>query len=109
MTAALGSSRPAPVADADSADFWEGLAAGEIRLQRCRACGAVRFPPLPGCPACGGDATETVVSSGRGRVYAWITVRRPVGTITADELPCTIATVELPEGPRLVGRLTGTD
>jgi uncharacterized OB-fold protein len=38
-------------------------------------------------------------------VYAWITVRRPIGTITAEEVPVNIATVELEEGPRLVGRL----
>jgi hypothetical protein len=38
-------------------------------------------------------------------VYAWITVRRPLGTITAGEIPCTIATVQLDDGPRMVGRL----
>jgi hypothetical protein len=98
-------SRPGPVPDEDSAAYWEGLAVGQIRLQKCGECGTVRFPPLPCCPACRSDAVETVLGSGTGTVYSWITVRRPLGTITAEEIPCTIATVELTEGPRTVGRL----
>jgi uncharacterized OB-fold protein len=101
--------RPGPQADPDSADFWDGLAGRQIRLQRCDTCGAVRCPPLPCCPLCRARTFTTLVASGRGRVYAWITVRRPIGTVVAEELPVTIATVELDEGPRLVGRLEGTD
>jgi uncharacterized OB-fold protein len=85
------------------------LAEGEVRLQRCGSCGVVRFPPLPYCPECRTEQFASVVASGRGRVYASITVRRPIGTITADEVPVTIATVELDEGPRLVGRLIDID
>jgi uncharacterized OB-fold protein len=103
------SGRSAPTPDPDSADFWAGLTEGEIRLQRCGSCGVVRFPPLPYCPECGTEEFTSVVASGRGRVYAWITVRRPIGTITADEVPLHIATVELEEGPRLVGRLVDND
>jgi uncharacterized OB-fold protein len=40
-------------------------------------------------------------------VYSWIVVRVPVGTLTAADLPCTLATVELDEGARVVGRILG--
>jgi uncharacterized OB-fold protein len=101
--------RLAPTPDPDSADFWAGLAEGQIRLQHCGSCGKVRFPPLPCCPECGAKTFTSVAASGRGRVYAWIGVRRPIGTINGDEVPVTIATVELEEGPRVVGRLVDID
>lgn len=99
--------RIGPERDPDSSDFWIGVDGLEIRLQRCLSCRAVRFPPLPSCPTCQSDRSETVVSVGRGVLYAWIVVRKPMGTISSDEVPCTIATVELEEGPRVLGRLSG--
>jgi len=97
------------VSDPDSAAFWDGLSVGEVRLQRCRSCGRVQFPPLPGCPLCGSEDAERLIASGRGQVYACITVRQPIGSLTAADVPCTFATVELAEGPTMVGRLVGTE
>jgi len=48
---------------------------------------------------------DTSYSTGQGTVYSWIEVHRPIGTIRPDEVPCTIATIELDEGFRLLGRL----
>lgn len=105
----IESGRPGPERDPDSETFWAGVDEREVRLQRCLSCKEVRFPPLPSCPTCQADGSETVVASGHGIVYSWIVVRRPLGTISAEEVPYTIATVELEEGPRMVGRLTGTE
>jgi len=44
-----------PVVTADTAFFWDGTARGELRIQRCGGCGALRYPPGPMCPACGAD------------------------------------------------------
>jgi hypothetical protein len=60
---------------------------------------------MPACPECGSCEYKEVAASGRGDVYSWIVVHYPVGTITKQELPCTIATVELEEGCRVVGTL----
>ena len=90
-----------------SAPFWDGIRAHRIVLQKCRDCGEIRFPPMPGCPRCASAEAEQVTSTGRGRIYSWIVVQRPLGTITEAELPCTIATVELDEGCRVLGRFSG--
>jgi uncharacterized OB-fold protein len=45
-----------PQVTPDTAFFWDGTAAGELRIQRCAQCGAVRHPPGPMCPACGEPA-----------------------------------------------------
>ena len=100
-------SRPGPAIDPDSAPYWRGLRSGQILLQKCANCDEVRFPPMPGCPRCGWAASSQVVASGTGRVYSWIVVHRPIGTFSEEELPAVIATVELDEGCRVLGRLEG--
>jgi uncharacterized OB-fold protein len=97
----------APHTDEDSAPYWEALSEHRILTQTCLGCGEVRCPPLPGCMNCGRTEADIGFASGEGHIYSWIVVRRPLGSITADEVPCTIATVELDEGFRLVGRLAG--
>jgi uncharacterized OB-fold protein len=97
--------RPGPEIDEDSAPFWEGLRAHQVLLQKCANCDVVRFPPMPGCLSCGYPTAKSLRVSGAGRIYSWIVAHRPVGTLTADELPCTIVTVELDEGCRMLGRL----
>lgn len=94
-----------PTADEDSAPFWAALRGHRLLLQKCGNCGEVRFPRMPGCPQCGSSASEDVSASGHGRIYSWIVVHRPLGSIPEDALPCTIATVELDEGCRVLGRL----
>ena len=42
-----------PVVSPDTEFFWAGTAAGELRIQRCDGCGALRHPPGPRCPSCG--------------------------------------------------------
>jgi len=34
-----------PLGDEESDGFWEGTAAGELGVQACGACGALRFQP----------------------------------------------------------------
>ncbi|MGE0305401.1 MAG: Zn-ribbon domain-containing OB-fold protein, partial [Acidimicrobiia bacterium] len=42
--------RPTPKPSPETAHFWQGAAEGVLRLQRCRACDHVYFPPQPFCP-----------------------------------------------------------
>src|SRR3712207_8077886 len=32
--------------------FWEGTAAGELRMQACSRCGHIRYPISDTCPRC---------------------------------------------------------
>ena len=103
------SAAPAPVADLESARWWEALREHRVVLQRCDAGGHLRFPPMPSCPYCGTRGFSEVEVSGRGRIYAMVRVHRALTPAMADEVPYAVATVELDEGPRVVARLEEGD
>ena len=94
-----------PAVNRDNAFFFEGTAAGELRIQRCGACGVLRHPPGPVCPECHAMAREWVVASGRGAVYSFVEHHAP--QIPGKKLPLLIAVVELEEGMRMIGELRG--
>jgi uncharacterized OB-fold protein len=96
-----------PLVDSDSEPWWAGLRRSVIVLQRCTACARHRCPPLPSCPYCGNPDSIVEESSGRGRIYSWVVVRRALAPEFVGEEPYTIVTVQLDEGPRLFGRLLG--
>jgi hypothetical protein len=88
-------------------EFYAFCAAGELRLQRCAACGAWRHPPRYRCAQCGSDASSWERVSGRGRVFSWTVTHRAVDP--AFTPPNAIVVVELDEGPRLVGNPRGIE
>ncbi len=94
-----------PVVSRDTAFFWDGTAAGELRIQRCGGCGALRHPPGPMCPACGAARPEYVVAAGTGEVYSYVVQHHP--PVPGKELPIVVALVQLTEGVRMVGELLG--
>src|ERR1700755_223760 len=94
--------RPQPTPETQH--FWDGTKAGELRLQRCNACGKVYFPPRPFCPACAARDVSVFAASGKGRLYSYVIHHRPVPGFTP---PYAIAVVELDEGPRLMTNITG--
>jgi len=87
----------------DSQFFWDGTATGELRLQSCNACAALRFPPGPTCPDCGAFDRGHVVASGRGTVFSYVVHRHP--PVPGKELPIVLVLVELEEGLRMLGEL----
>ena len=88
-----------------NAEFYAWLGRGELRLQRCRACGEWRHPPRHRCAACGSTESTWEPASGRGRVFSWTVTHRAVDP--AFTPPYAIVVAELDEGPRLVGNLRG--
>ena len=97
--------KPLPEPSPVSARFWEGLKAGELRLQRCTACFRYIFYPRSVCPHCLSDRLEWTMASGRGRVYSYTIVRRAMNPAFAADLPYIFAIVELEEGPRVTTNL----
>ena len=92
-----------PVVSRDTAFFWEGTALGELRIQRCGTCGALRHPPGPGCPRCGADRPDHTVGAGTGRVYSYVVHHHP--PVPGRRAPFVVALVELTEGVRMVGEM----
>jgi hypothetical protein len=96
-----------PVISHDTAFFWEGTAAGELRVQHCPQCGTLRHPPGPMCMACGHDKSDYVLASGRGTVFSYVVHRHP--PVPGKTLPFAVALVELEEGVRMLGELIDVD
>lgn len=105
MTAAPVS-RPAPQPTPDTQPYWDGAAAGELRLPRCRACGTAFFHPRSICPSCSSTDIEWFRASGRGRLHSYLILQRPPAVFEPG-VPFAIAVVELDEGPRLMSNIVG--
>ncbi|MFD9327469.1 bifunctional MaoC family dehydratase N-terminal/OB-fold nucleic acid binding domain-containing protein [Streptomyces sp. NPDC060065] len=97
--------RPRPVINRDNAGFWEGVARHQLLIQRCSGCGALRFPWLPGCNACGCLEWDTVEASGDGTVYSYVVMHHP--PFPAFNPPYAVGLVELSEGVRMVSNVVG--
>lgn len=98
---------PAPVVHPETEPFWRGLGEGRLRLQRCTACGTVRFPLGPVCWRCGSFDLEWTDVATTGTVSAAVTVRRATGDpLWAGEVPLVSAQVDMDlVGVRLPGRI----
>jgi uncharacterized protein len=96
--------RPTP----ETQPFWDGTAAGELRVQRCLACHRHYFYPRPVCPHCGADEVEWVTASGRATLYSYVINHRPAPGFAGDG-PYAIAVVELREGVRMMTNIVNTE
>jgi uncharacterized protein len=113
----LAQPAPAPAAPAtimrpaispDTEFFWAGTQVGELRIQRCGDCGALRHPPGPACLRCGATRNQGYqVAAGTGTVYSYVVHRHP--PVPGKALPIVIALVELDEGVRIMAELTGIE
>lgn len=95
-----------PSSSRDTAFFWEGVAAHELRIQRL-ADGSLQHPPVPAVWQDPAAPVEYVVSSGRGTVFSFVVHHAP--KVPGRTLPFVIALVELEEGVRMLGELRGVD
>lgn len=75
---------------------------------RCAACGRLEFPASATCPYCGGADCAPCEVGPRGALFLFTSVAsRPPGYRGA--VPYGLGVVELPEGLRVVARLTEAD
>ena len=96
---------PRPVPIDVTRPFWDGLAADEIRLQRCRDCGSWVFYPRPRCTTCLSDALDWQTVSGRATVYSFTIARQATHPAFAAQVPQLLAIVELDGGVRMTTTL----
>ncbi len=88
--------------DGMTREFYGFCAAGELRFQRCRACQAWRHVPREMCADCGSFEWDWQRSSGRGKVFTWTVVERPLHPAFKDVVPYAPVVVEMEEGVRLL-------
>jgi len=101
-------SAPAAVSGAPPTlkEFFDGVRAGRLVVQRCRGCGEPAVPPRALCSACHGREWERAAIRGEGEVASFTVIRVPPGRLVA-EAPYAIVVVRFPEGVSLLGRTTG--
>lgn len=101
--------KPLPTITDKNRPFWDGCAAGELRMQECSSCGHIRYPIQSLCPRClSGDATWRTLS-GHGEVFAVAVYHRAFHPAYASDVPYNVALVRLAEGPRMYSNVIGDD
>jgi uncharacterized OB-fold protein/acyl dehydratase len=99
--------RMRPAKGHDNAWWWEGVARGELLIQKCSACGELRHPPRPMCGSCRSLAWETIASQGKGTIYSYVVMHHP--KIPGYDYPLAVAVIDLDEGTRFVSNIVGCD
>jgi len=96
--------------DENTSGFWEGCAAGELRVQTCASCGLKRMPPRPMCSRCRSVDVRWEPTSGRGRIWSFIVPHPPLLPAFAEYAPYNAIIVELEEDPsiRFAGNLVAS-
>jgi hypothetical protein len=87
------------------APFWEAARRRQLVVQRCRGCGAHRFPARSLCARCLGREAEWVPVGGRGTVFSFAVMHQVYHPGFADDVPYAVVVVELEEGARLISNL----
>jgi uncharacterized protein len=87
-------------------EFFDGVRAGRLVVQRCAACGALAVPPKAVCPACESTRWDRATLGGDGEIASYTVIRVPPAQFAADA-PYVVAVVRMIEGVSLLGRLIG--
>ncbi len=99
--------RLVPVIKPAMRPFFAAARRRELVVQRCRACGTLRFPARSVCAHCLGRNAEWVPVSGRGEVFSFNVMHRVYHPAFADQVPYAVVLIQLDEGPRMISRLAG--
>lgn len=109
-TTSAGAGTPfaqAPEPTPETLPFWEGVRAGELRIQRCRSCERHYFDPRPLCRHCASGDVEWTRVSGQARLVSYIINHRPAPGF--QHYSPVIAMVQLDEGPTLMTNIVDVD
>jgi uncharacterized OB-fold protein len=87
--------RPIPITDLDSVDWWSAVSRHEFVCARCTDCKVWRWPARAICGACGSMTWEWQELTGNGTIASWIVNRHGFGG--AFPLPSTVVLVRLAE------------
>lgn len=94
--------KPLPVPSKWSQPFWDGAKQHKLLLKKCAKCGNIDHPPYLYCTECSAEQYKWVEASGRGTIYAFTTTLIGAPLPFTEDIPYTIAMVDLDEGPRML-------
>lgn len=104
--------------DHENRVYFEHCAAHDFHLQRCTACGLLRYPPGAACPWCRNREFAWSRVEGRGEVHSYGEVHQAIQPQFRDKTPYLILLVDLDaqkgepgehEALRVAGNLAAPD
>jgi uncharacterized OB-fold protein len=96
----VGLYQPSP----ETAFYWEGVRAHELRLRACPDCGRALHPKRIVCTQCGATELTWRKAAGQGEVYSFSEVHRVAAPEFAAAAPYIVGVVRLTEGVSLFTR-----
>lgn len=99
---------PRPVPTMDDAGFWDRCRQRKLCFQACAACGKLRHPPMPVCPACHSTKVTWINAPAQAEVYTFNVIHYASHPAVAGHLPYVGALIVFPElpGVRLISNVT---
>jgi uncharacterized OB-fold protein len=103
--------KPLPRPDDVDGPYWEALRSHSLQVQECMTCGARQWYPREFCSSCNGIALKWTEIANDGVVYSFTTQHQKTGSKFDDDIPYTVALVELRDAPdvRVLGVLIDSD
>jgi uncharacterized OB-fold protein len=97
--------KPVPEITPEMAPFFEAARRHELVVQRCAACGALRFPARAACNRCMSRQTTWTTVAGKGRVFSVAIMHQANHPAYEAMLPYAIVVVELECGVRMISNV----
>jgi uncharacterized OB-fold protein len=101
--------KPFPPLNDLNRPYFEAGGEGVIKLQNCCNCDNTWFPPSEHCPRCLSQDIAWKAVSGRAKLWSWVVMHQLYFKSFKDELPYTVAFVELEEGPFIMSTVVDID
>jgi uncharacterized OB-fold protein len=93
--------------------YEQFLKEGKLMGSRCKNCGALGLPPRPICVSCFSSEMEWVQFKGAGKLAAFTSIVVAPPFMAKEGFnknnPYVVGVVELEEGAKIVGRITGVE
>ena len=81
--------------DIENIEYFKYCAAHDFRLQKCKNCGLLRYPPGTACPWCATADFEWVSVEGKGTVHSYGEVHHAIQPSFRAHTPYLILLVDL--------------
>ena len=81
--------------DHENLAYFKHCAAHDFHLQKCDACGLIRYPPTTACPWCSALEATWVPVEGKGAVHSYTEVHHAIQPAFKAHVPYLILLVDL--------------
>jgi len=104
-----GYSKPLPVVQPWSEEFWKAAKQHKLLIQECADCNEKIFYPRKVCPECWSANLNWSEASGKATVYSHTVTMDMVEPKFMGDLPYVLTLVDLVEGVRMMTRIVDCD